>query len=180
MPTHLKIFSLITIVFWLSFLAYLPPFIPEPNVKGLISEVEESKEMMKLVPESNKPPDVIEAEFHHQLKIAHMKCAVIIALGAVSGLLMLFRKRSGQILAIALCALTLCYFVFSVVASITGPHGWDSIMRLFTIFFPQHPLMVIHNEIIGTIFKIATLVYLTRKSVSRHFSKVISRVESET
>ena len=87
--------------------------------------------------------------------------AVGMALGIISGVLLIIHPTSGRVLAMILCTFTIGYrlwwFLF--------PYS-DFGKKLYTVFFfllPRRPIYVIHVEIIAWVFFITTILFLWRK-----------------
>jgi len=87
--------------------------------------------------------------------------AVGMALGIISGVLLIIHPTSGRVLAMALCTFTIGYrlwwFLF--------PYS-DFGKKLYTVFFfllPRRPIYVIYVEIIAWVFFITTILFLWRK-----------------
>ena len=87
--------------------------------------------------------------------------AVGMALGIISGVLLIIHPTSGRVLAMALCTFTIGYrlwwFLF--------PYS-DFGKKLYTVFFfllLRRPIYVIHVEIIAWVFFITTILFLWRK-----------------
>lgn len=161
----LTIFALLTILFWLSFLLFLPPFYATHDIKSLISEAHEAKEFN---PEMDKPGEVLEVQFIHSFRLAFVQSLLIIIGGVVSGILLLARRRFGQILAIVISAGMLILRVIDIGESL---HIWKRIYFIFVMWLPKRPFYVVHNDIIAVLFYIGTIFYLTRKSISQQIRK---------
>lgn len=162
----LTIFALLTILFWLSFLLYLPPFYATHDIKSLISEAHEAK---KFAAEMDKPQEVLEVQSIHSFRLAFIQSLLIIIAGVVSGILLLARRRSGQVLAIVICSGMLILRIVDIAQS---PYVWKRIYFIFVMWLPKRPFYIVHNDIIAVLFYIGTVVYLTRKSISQQFRKV--------
>ena len=87
--------------------------------------------------------------------------AVGMALGIISGVLLIIHPTSGRVLAMVLCTFTIGYrlwwFLF--------PYS-DFGKKLYTVFFfllPRRLIYVVHVEIIAWVFFITTILFLWRK-----------------
>ena len=73
------IFGILTILFWLSNIFYLPPFNTD-GIKSLVSEAHEAKDF---APEINTPKEVLKNEIVHAFRIAFITALLIIIAGVV-------------------------------------------------------------------------------------------------
>ncbi len=161
---RLPVFGAVTVLFWTSLLFYLPPIQLTSGLKKLASEVREAR---NIAPEYDRPQEEIEAVLIRSLRKEFTTSLIFIVVGTVSGVLIWRRRRSGAILAIGLCSLMLVLRVASWAWSY--PHVLERLHVLFTIVFPRYPFQVIHNDIIGTLFFIGSIVLLTRRGVWREY-----------
>ncbi len=158
----LRIFGIVTILFWLSHLLFLPPV--KSITPQMRREIAETREMRKVVPDMYKSEAVLEAEYARSLR-ATVVMLLTIAAGVVSGILLLTLRFTGWIMAIVLCA---GFFLLRIVALLRYyPDVWGRIKVIFTLLLPLRPLSVVYNEVVTPLFFIGTIIFLTRKSVSR-------------
>lgn len=159
----IHIFASCTILFWLSFLIYLPPFAPTPNIKGLI---EEGYEMYSLDnPDASKQD--LENRIIKSIHFSYANSFFFILIGFISGVLIYRKKRIGRYLAIILCLVMLASRAYSFLKGY--PHIFDRLYALYVLALSQYPFRIIHNDIIAPIFFIISIVFLFNKSVSGKF-----------
>jgi hypothetical protein len=159
----IHIFACCTILFWLSFLIYLPPFVASPNINGL---TEEGYEMSRLNnPEVSKQD--LENKFNKSLYFAYAKSFFFILIGVISGVLIYIQKRIGRYLAIILCLVMLSGRAYSFLKAYL--HIFDRLYALYVLALPSHPMQIIHNDIIAPIFFLISIVFLFKRTISEKF-----------
>jgi len=164
----LRIFGIVTVVFWLSFCIYLPPLAPKPKVKEFVAQLEQiPKELKKLAPAVNKPGAELEAQLRAELLNIYILLLCMIIVGVTSGLLLLARRRIGQVLAITLCSLMLLIRVVGLVES--HPRSLDQFVGTYIMMLKHFPVHLLHGEVFAVLFAIFSIVFLTRKRVSEQF-----------
>src|SRR5207249_2049025 len=137
-------------------LFYLPPIQLTAGLKGLASEVREAR---NIAPGYDRSQEEIETGLIRSLRKEFTTSLIFIVVGTLSGVLIWRRRRLGAILAVGLCSLMLVLRVVSWASSY--PHILERLHVLFTIFLPRYPVHVIHNDIIGTLFFIGSIAFLT-------------------
>jgi hypothetical protein len=158
----LRIFGIVTILFWLTLLLFLPPI---KNITPTMKqEIAETREMRKVIPDMYKSEAVLEAE-HARSVNAMITMLFMIAAGVISGILLLTLRFAGWIMAIVLCAGFLLLRIVGLLRYY--PDVWGRIKVLFTLLLPLRPVPVIYNEIITPLFLAGTIIFLARRSVSR-------------
>ena len=160
----INIFSICTMLMWISFLIYLPPFVKSPNVKGL---VEEGNQMYTLTHPGVSEQD-LEQKINHSLLIGYAKSFAYILIGILSGILLYKRKRIGKYIAIILCSLFFWGKLYAILSSY--PNILERLKFLYVIFLRHRPLLVMHADIVAPLFYIFTIVFLLNKSVSRELT----------
>ena len=88
---------------------------------------------------------------------------VVCGIGIFSGVLMLAKRRLGAILAISVSSIMLLSKLWSLMRG--HPDIFERLYALLFVFLPKRPLLVIHADIIATIFGILTIAFLTKRSV---------------
>jgi hypothetical protein len=151
-------------ILWISFLIYLPPFINNSNIKGL---VDESHQMYNLTNPATSKQD-LEQKIFFSLYINYIKSFTYILIGILSGILLYKRKRIGKYIPIIICSLLIAGRLYSIISSY--PNIIERFNNLYFIFLTHRPLLVIHNNIIAPVFFIFTIVFLLNKSVSRELT----------
>lgn len=158
----LRSFGIVTILFWLSHLLFLPPI--KNITTEMRREIAETREMRESVPAMYKSDEALEAE-HVRSVWTRVIMLFMIAAGVISGILLLIRKYQGWIMAIVLCA---ALFLLRIVGLLRYyPDVFGRMKVIFTIMMPLHPVPVIYNEIITPLFFIGSILFLARKSVAR-------------
>jgi len=148
--------GVVTVLFWLSFLAYLPRTTLTAEDKELVAEAREAREY---APEANRPQEELEAELQRALGRVFSRWVVVVLLGVLSGVLLIVHPRSGRLLAVTLCSAMLLMKVVSLLSSY--PHIGQRLQILFLVLL-KWPAYVIHNDLVGTVFYIGTIVMLLR------------------
>lgn len=157
----LTVYGLVTILFWISYSFYLPPVVITPEMKSLVSEARQ------FAPELDTTEELLTAQLIRSSRIAFAKSILMIITGVISGILIMRLKRWGRTLAVALCSVMLVIHFLKFVVR----HGniQESLYATYVQLMRQFPLRVIHLDIIAPLFFITTIIFLTRKSVSRAF-----------
>ena len=145
-----------TVLFWLSFLAYLPPVRLTAEHKELVAEAREAREY---APQFDRPQEELEAELLRSFRRIFVRSAVVVLLGVLSGVLLIVHPFSGRLLAVTLCSAMLLMKVVSLVAS---PHIGQRLHFLFLVLLPKWPVYVIHNDVVATVFYIGSIAMLLR------------------
>ena len=159
---NLRIFGIVTILFWLSHLVFLPPI---KNITPEMSrEIAETREMRKVVPDRYKSEAVLEVEYARSVR-ATVVMLLTIAAGVVSGILLLTLRFAGWIMAIVLCSGFLLLRIVGLLRYY--PDVWGRIKVIFTLLLPLRPVPVIYNEVVTPLFFIGTIVFLARRSAFR-------------
>ena len=166
-------FGIITVVFWLSFLIYLPPIAPSPKIKEPVAEAKRALEelpfLKKLVPELDKPSSELEAQLRREFLASYIKLLFLIIVGVISGILLLAKRRIGQVLAIALCSLCLISRVVGLLR--IHPSTWEDWIAFYSAMLKNLPVDLIHKGILASVFFLFSVIFLTRRSVSRQFCR---------
>ena len=160
----IHIFAVCTIFLWLSYLIYLPPFVPVPNVKEL---VDNSYQMYSL----NNPvvsKQTLEKKLLSSIYFAYAKAFIFILVGIISGILIYKQKRLGRILAIFLCLVMLAGRAFALFREY--PNITERLYALYVFLLSQRPLPIIHRDIIAPIFFIFSIIFLFNRTVSGKFN----------
>jgi hypothetical protein len=160
----LRIFGIVTVLFWLSHLLFLPPIknsIPEMRRERL-----ETREMRQVIPDMYKSEENLEAEHARSVR-AVIIMLVIIAVGVLSGILLRAMRLAGWIMAFVLCSGFLLLHVAD--RARYYPDVWGRMQVIFTLLLPLHPVRVIYYEVVTPLFFIVTIMFLTRKPVLRFF-----------
>jgi len=172
-------FGIITVVFWLSFLIYLPPIAPSPKIKEPVAEVKRALEefplLKKFVPELDKPSSELEAQLRREFLASYIKWLFMIIVGVISGVLLLAQRRTGQVLAIALCSVALIGRAVGLL--ISHPPTWEGWIALYSAMLKYSPVGLIHKDILSYVFFIFSVIFLTRRSVSGQFARRPKRRE---
>lgn len=163
----LLIFGIVTVLFWLSHLLFLPPIKNMTPEMG--REIAATREMRKVVPDMYKSEAGLEAEHARSVR-AMAIMLIMIAAGVLSGILLLTMRVAGWIMAMVLCS----GFLLLHIAGLARyyPDVWGRITVVFILMLPLHPVWIIHNEVITPLFFISTIIFLGRKSV---FQQMITR-----
>jgi uncharacterized membrane protein len=90
-----------------------------------------------------------------------------IIVGVTSGLLLLARRRIGQVLAISLCSLMLLIRVVGLVRS--HPQSLEQFAGTYILMLKHFPVHLLHGEVFAVLFAMFSIVFLTRKPVSEQF-----------
>ena len=145
-----------TVLFWLSFLAYLPRTTLTAEDKELVAEAREAREY---APEADRPREELEAELQRALRRVFSRWGVVVLVGVLSGVLLIVHPRSGRFLAVTLCSAMLLMKVVSLLSSYR--HIGQRLQILFLVLL-KWPAYVIHNDLVATVFYIGTIVMLLR------------------
>jgi hypothetical protein len=160
----LKIFGIVTILFWLSNLLFLPP------VKNITPEMRReiagTRDLRDVVPDMYKSEAVLEAEYARSVR-STVVMLLTIAAGVVSGILLLTLRFAGWIMAIVLCSGFLLLRIVGLLRYY--PDVWGRIKVIFTLLLPLRPVPAIYSEIITPLFFIGTIIFLIRQPVSCQF-----------
>jgi len=160
----LTIFGIATIVLWLSYVIYLPPFVAWPNVKGIAQEVWDSKLGQEIYQSQND----IENRFNRSLYVAYSKAYLMTILGVAAGFLILAKRKIGRYLALLLAILMIGSRIFAAVRCSGGITGWFKMIYVFLL--SRTPITVIHKDIITPLFFVFTIVFLSNSSVITRFT----------
>jgi len=161
----LTAFGIATIILWLSYLFYLPPFITIPNIKGLVQESWKAREFIQ---EKYQSQQDMENKINRNLYIAYAKGYAMIILGILAGILLLIKKQIGRYL-----AMTLAFIMIGsrIAAAVMNPRGIVEWFRMiYGCLLIHQPIIIIHRDIIAPLFFIFTILFLLNKSVSRIFT----------
>ena len=150
----LSAFGIGTIVLWLSYAAYLPPFAQWPNVKGLAEEGWKAREFVQ---EKYHSQQDMENRINRTLYVGYAKGYMMIIAGIIAGVLSLARQRAGRYLALTLAAIMLGSRIVGAVTHPGGIAGWFTI--IYGYFLVHTPVKVIHNDIIAPLFFIFTILF---------------------
>jgi hypothetical protein len=85
--------------------------------------------------------------------------------GLLSGVLIYRKKRLGQVIAIGLSGI----LIFLTLKSIVGMY--PNILLKYKLLLTYFPAKIIHEQIIGSIFYVGSLVLLVSPSISKQFKK---------
>jgi uncharacterized membrane protein HdeD (DUF308 family) len=161
----LTAFGIATIIMWLSYLVYLPPFIARPNVQSLAEESWKAKEFIH---EKYQSQQDMENKINRTLYVAYAKGYTMIILGILAGFLLIVRKQIGRYLAMILA---LIMMGGRIVAAVMNPRGIAEWFRMIYGYLLVHkPIIIIHRDVIAPLFFIFTILFLLNKSVSRIFT----------
>ena len=163
----LRIFGIVTVLFWLSHLLFLPPIKNMTPEMG--REIAATREMRRGIPDMYRSEENLEAEHARSVR-AMIIMLVIIAVGVLSGILLLAMRLAGWIMAIVLCSGFLLLHITGLARYY--PDVWGRIKVVFVLMLPLHPVRVIYNEVVTPLFFIGAIVFLGRKSV---FQQMITR-----
>ena len=159
----IQLFGICTIMLWVSYALYIPPFVDSPNIKGLVEEGYD----MYLLKNPNVTKEQVEKDLWLDIYSVYAKSIILIIIGIIAGIFTYRHKRIGQYLAIILCI----YMLAGRLSAMLTPSG--IIRHLKTIYFKLllvTPVPVIHKDIIAPIFFIFSIVFLLRRTVSRKFT----------
>ena len=162
----IRVFGICTVILWLSYVIYLPPFVQSPNIKGLINE---GYEMYKS-DHPNVSKQQLEAKLFLSIFFSYAKAAIFIVTGVIAGLFIFRHKRIGRILALVLCIVMLGGRVFTLLMAY--PNIIDRLKVIYVFLLSHTPLAIIHKDIVAPIFFIISIVYLFKKSVAQKFMQV--------
>jgi hypothetical protein len=154
-------------------LIHLPPIAPTPKTKEVVAEAKRALEelpfLKKFVPELDKPSSELEAQLHREFLASYIKLLFVIIVGVISGILLLAQRRIGQVLAIALCSMCV---ISRVVGLLTlHPSTWEDWIALYSAMLKYMPVDLIHKGILANVFFLFSVIFLTRRSVSRQFGR---------
>ena len=166
---RISMFGIITIFFWGSHLFYVLPGLITPEIvaKRIISEARASvgvpPESLYMASKDNSSQLQLDTAMANEVQQDAAAYLVPIILGMLSGILLLFRSKWGQRLAIILCA----WMIFCRVLSWARHPDLilPSLKFVFISLLPQRPIEVIHKDIILPLIFIGTIIFLTRPSV---------------
>jgi len=165
----IRMFGIYTVIFWLSYVIYLPPFVQSPNIKGLIDE---GYEMYKSDHPNASKQQLVETKLYLSFIFLYAKLAFFIVTGIISGLFIFGHKRIGRILALVLCIVMLGSRVLAFLMAY--PNIIHRLRVIYVFLLSYTPLAVIHKDIVTPIFLLMSIVYLFKKSVAQEFLKVPS------
>jgi hypothetical protein len=170
LPDLLRVFSLATVVFWLSQVPYLPPIAKTPDIRGLAREGHEAEQRLgeAVLGRPRRSQEQLEQGIAFDLRRLLVAHAVVIAVGVVSGILIWHRKRIGQRLAVSLCAVLL---LTQLATLLKGGFSLERLYAAYVLALSFHPVQTLHLTYLGTAFQIMSIVYLLNKRVSRRFSQ---------
>jgi hypothetical protein len=150
--------AMVTIAFWLSFLAYLPPLAPAPKIEEFMAEAREAREFLSAM---GRSPEELESELRTALRADYIRTVVIVLLGLTSGVLLIANPPFGRIFAVVLCSSMLLTKLVGLLSSY--PHIGPRLHFLLFVFLPSRPVYAIHHDIISTAFWVGTVVILLRR-----------------
>ncbi len=161
----LTVFGICTIAMWLSYLAYVPPFVAWPDVTGVAKEVWKAKDCS---PGRFQSQDDAEKKLRRSLYIAYSKVYAMAVCGVIAGVLLVAKRRSGRYLALALAALMIGG---RIAAAVTHPRGMAAWIRIIYVeLLSYSPAATIHKDIISPLFFVFTIAFLCHKTVSASFA----------
>jgi hypothetical protein len=161
-------FGAVTVLYWLShavFPAPIPPLVPlDIDISGLLKEIQPW--IREQNPALNRPDAEILASFRRELIVTFAKSWLQIAGGVASGILVARRRRSGRVLAIALCGALLAFFLLGQVG-----HIWNHRLVAYWVVLAERAPVIVVRTVVNVMFATATLAYLTRRPVALQFAR---------
>ncbi len=167
---YVPLLGAITILLWASYIPYLfpTPFRPHAGVHHLAEEVSQYPEWQK---EGTGVADASAAELEDkmmaELRRGWFQGLALTLLGVFAGISILRRKNYGRILAVAVASVSLTIRVIQIAKSY--PRIGERLYALYWLFLQEHPVRVIHNDILAVALFLVTIVWLTRPSVAEQF-----------
>ncbi len=158
-------FGICTMAMWLSYLAYLPPFVAWPDVSGVAKAVWDTKECS---PGKFQSQADVEKKLSRSLYIAYSRAYAMAICGVIAGGLLVAKRRSGRYLALALATLMIGG---RILAAATHPGGMAAWFRIiYGDLLLYSPVATVHKDIVSPLFFIFTIVFLCHKSVAINFA----------
>ena len=159
------LFAGVAAAFWLSravFPAPLPPLVPFPDLAAALPQAPDW--FRDLVGESTPQRDAGAAIRDELVMLVAFQWAIIAA-GAAGAALLLFRRRVGRWLLLALSLWLLLWHVGSRV-EVVARFGWEKSVAAWTLLARSHPAVPVSWGI-EVAFSVLTLAWLGRASVAR-------------
>ena len=157
----LTLFGILTIIFWLSLIVYLPPIAKIPNVKEMLAEIDNSFKVDVL--NMNEQNHIIEERALWSINIQYIKDIIMIFLGVGGGVLIIMRRNTGRIIALCLCSYAIIIKILSIF------NRYPNYYQSMKLFYDNYPVHVIHLDIVSSIYFIVTITYLLNRSVTEEF-----------
>jgi hypothetical protein len=138
------VLGVMTILLWSSYLFYLPPFLPKPNVREFSKETFETREFM---PRKYESQQEIERDLNKSPLGLYIKGYLTVAVGIISGILLLARNRYGTMLAILMSLLMIGSRIIGMFKYKGGILGWFNVVYGYSLFLPIGSFLKIRKGI---------------------------------
>jgi len=157
-----KVISIIGFAWLFLWTSYVPqlishyPFQEHKGVKSLIEEVIKAPDFIKKEAGLlNKTPAELESSIMRELRIGWLKSISLVILGLLTAILLLKKKKSGRILALALAGFLL---LLKIIYFVKYWH-YNVLSEYWEVNFCNFPVQTIQS-IIAAIVMIATLILM--------------------
>jgi hypothetical protein len=164
--TSIRVFGICTIILWLSYVVYLPPFVEGPDIKSLVND----GYSMYVLEHPNVSKQQLEMRLLLSIYLSYAKAVILIIAGVMAGFFIIRYKKIGRIIALVLCFIMLGSRVLALL--IAYPNTIDNLKVIYVFLLSRRPLEIIHRDIIAPIFFILSIFYLFKKSVIHKFVRV--------
>jgi hypothetical protein len=159
----IQLLGICTILLWLSYALYFPPFVETPDIKGLAEEGYE----WYLKEHPNATMEEVEKDLWLDIYSAYARGIIHIMIGIITGIFVYRHKRIGQYLAIILCMYMLAWRSLAV---LTSSGITRHVKTIYIKLLLLTPIPIIHKDIIAPAFFIFSIIFLLRRTVSRKFT----------
>ncbi len=152
----LAILGWLTIAFWLSMAVFplrIPPLGPWPNTGGLLHEL---PTWIRQLAGVDRPDREVVTAIDRELPRVYVVQWLKIAVGITSGILLLLRRRAGEVLAFTICAGLLGLWVINQFRMLLEP--WH--FKAYWTVAPRASPSVFLRWVLDPVFYAATLVFL--------------------
>lgn len=157
------VFGWLTVAFWASTTIPLLPLLSTETAKSLASEVY-NPEMKELDPIYNLSRDRLETLVIWIFRKEFAKGLAIAVVGAISGVLMIARERSGRLLALVFCSVMFSLWSIHLVRFLIKTEFSRFLWLLGTAGGVQ-------LNVINPLFFVLTVSFLTRRSIANCFKR---------
>ena len=157
--------TIISILFLLLFLSFTHPLVyfPHETLLGtdeLIDNIYNNPdEINELIGINNKSKSDLKAELLLEMRVNYFKLLLFISCGILGGILLLFKKRIGRYIVLALSFYMVGKWLY---LHFLRKNAGEYLHAKFTMFFPEYPLEVIHYDIAANIIYLVAIIFLLR------------------
>ncbi|HEY2988754.1 MAG TPA: hypothetical protein VGL11_13570 [Candidatus Binatia bacterium] len=164
--TAIQFFGWLTVFFWLSLVTRLALSFLATRELGQSLAAELSDSPLKdsgVDPMFDLPRDQLEALITWTFQLRIIKSLALAFVGVLSGVLLIARRRSGRLVAVALCSIVFSYWLYWLARFAIRANFSPIIFGLLSLEGG------IQDNIVNPLFFILTVFFLTRKPLAHGF-----------